>query len=146
MGELGELPWGCIVTHHNPSPLPVSQLLRDLRAACRSEAPSDRVSLELGPWLPPGTATGSWGPLVPPCGHPGEADALISLAGSPVALLRRRWHRTSPDDPDAGSLPSGVPLYELISPYGRDRLSSMHLEALVIELAARLGVAPPWRP
>ena len=123
----------------------MSQLLRALRAACRSDTPPDRASLELGPWLPPGTAPGSWGPLAPPCGHPGEADALIFLAGSPVALLRRRWHLLSPGDPDAGSLPSGVPLYELISPYGRDWISSRHLQSLVIELAARLGVAPPWR-
>ena len=123
----------------------MSQLLRDLRASCRSEAPPGRASLGLGPWLPPGTAPGHWGPLLPPCGHPGEADAVISLAGAPVALLRRRWHLPVPGDPDAAHL-GPVPLYELLSPHGRDRLSSMHLQALVIELASRLGVAPPWRP
>lgn len=121
----------------------MSQLLRDLRATCRLEAPPSRVSLELGPWLPPGTFHGSWGLLAPSGGHPGEADALISLAGSPVALLRRRWHLPSPADPDAAYLPPGLPLYELLSPHGRDRLSSLHLQPLVIELAARLGVAPP---
>jgi hypothetical protein len=70
---------------------------------------------------------------------------VISLAGAPVALLRRRWHLSVPGDPDAAHL-GPVPLYELLSPHGRDRLSSMHLQVLVIELASRLGVAPPWRP
>lgn len=143
MGELGELGRRDTIHHHSPS-LAMSQLLRDLRAACRVEAPAVRASLELGPWLPPGTAPGSWGPLLPPCGHPGEADAVISLAGAPVALLRRRWHLPAPTD---ASCPNqGLPLYELLSPHGRDRLSSMHLQALVIELASRLGVAPPWQP
>jgi hypothetical protein len=63
----------------------------------------------------------------------------------PVALLRRRWHLPVPGDPDAAHL-GPVPLYELISPGGRDMLSTSTVPPLIDELASRLGVAPPWRP
>jgi hypothetical protein len=59
----------------------------------------------------------------------------------PVALLRRRWHAPAPGDPDAAHL-DAVPLYELISPGGRDVLSAMTVPPLLDELARRLGITP----
>jgi hypothetical protein len=55
-----------------------------------------------------------------------------------VALLRRRWHR--PAGADAAWLPP-VPLFELLSPGGRNQLSALTVEPLLDELTARLQAA-----
>jgi hypothetical protein len=123
--------------------------LRALRAAvggpaAAAQAATVRPAIECGPWGPPGAVPGDWGRLAPPCGHPGEADALVMAAAPhhrPVALLRRRWHAPAPGDPDAAHL-DAVPLYELISPGGRDVLSAMTVPPLLDELARRLGITP----
>jgi hypothetical protein len=114
--------------------------LSEIRASLRPQgAPAAPGGLLVGAWCPPGTVPGFWGPLVAPCGHPGEADALVTLgdaSGAPVALLRRRWHL--PDPRDAEPLPP-VPLFELLSPGGRDRLSALAAEPLLDELVFRLA-------
>lgn len=108
-------------------------MLDALRAACAAEA-----GLTVGGWYPAGMAPGDWGTLAQSCGHPGEGDALVSYGNRPVALLRRRWHLIPAGDPDAAFLQS-VGLFELISPGGRDMLSSLHQDALLDELLAKLA-------
>ena len=97
-------------------------------------------SLSVGPWAPPGSLGGAWGPLAAPCGHPGEADAQVALNGAPVALLRRRWHLVPAGDPDAFHL-APVGLYELVSPGGRTVLTALASAPLLAELAERIGAA-----
>lgn len=139
----------------------MSQLLDALRAAVRPQTPPVGVGhqshpfgglpgaprrLSVGPWLPPATAGGSWGPLAPGSNHPHEGDAIVSLVEStpnretftPVALLRRRLHPVQAGDPDAHHL-QPVALFELLSPNGRDYLSSTNAETLLEELASRIG-------
>lgn len=96
--------------------------------------------LSVGPWRPPGSLGGSWGPLTASCGHPGEADALVVLNGAPVALLRRRWHLVPAGDPDAPQL-APVGLYQLVSPGGRTVLAALASAPLLADLAERIGAA-----
>lgn len=98
--------------------------------------------LSVGPWAPPGSRGAAWGPLMAPCGYPGEADALVVLNGAPVALLQRRWHLVPTGDPDASQL-APVGLYELHSPGGRTVLAALASAPLLSELAERIGAAAP---
>jgi len=102
------------------------------------EPPGAARCLSVGPWAAPGSLGGAWGPLAAPCGHPGEADALVTLDSSPVALLRRRWHLVPAGDQDAPQL-APVGLYELVSPGGQTVLSGLASAPLVADLAERIG-------
>jgi len=140
----------------------MSDLLNALRTAVRPQTPQTAMTplaplqrglpgaarrLSVGPWVAPGSAPDGWGALAAGCNHPHEGDAIVSiyemygttpLPSSPVALLRRRMHPVQAGDVDARYL-QPIALYELLSPNGRDYLSSTSMDALLEELARRIG-------
>lgn len=119
-------------------------LLSDLRAACGGpaaaalppaapEAPT-ACPFAFGPWDAPR------GPDGRPCGAPGEAQRAVWHQGSLVAWQRRVLHRWvplvgEPDGPDTFT-------HTLITPSGDQIISSLHQQAVLEELAIRLGLLP----
>jgi hypothetical protein len=97
-----------------------------------------------GEWLQPEGI--GWSPL-PRSGHPNEADAIVLLCEMqhgfatstiPIALLRRRLAIPHPNDPEIQYL-RPEPVFEILSPHGRDYATSRSVNGLLELLARRLG-------
>ena len=115
-------------------------LLATLRASLRpAETPAAPQEA-----LPPCPFTfGPWEAASGPQAAPGEAQRPVYAAGALAAWQRRVLQPWVPlEGEPAGPAPVGSPvaLFQLVTPDGRQCLASLHPQALLEELAFRLGL------
>ena len=116
------------------------RLLAALRAAVAPAAPPAPPPAIPGPCP---FAFGPWEAASGPQAAPGEAQRPVYAAGALAAWQRRVLQPWVPlEGEPAGPAPVGSPvaLFQLVTPDGRQCLASLHPQALLEDLALRLGL------